>query len=292
MGSARSCGGIWSGSPGGTAHLSREEAGGGYDGPEPSVSPLVLLPVRQCPTVFSCLLDSIQIGRSSYPLQLLLSLSDPPPFPSSYSSERFIHLLRSQLYERRVFPTHSYNIIWRQCLRNSTEAGPHFIMATGFVFGRQLFIYSLLIVANESKRIEIRETNQDDRLRLRKHSCVSSRAGHLGALPGLFVDHQDGIDGCDHDHGPAPSFSAPQNGSTVKGHHGAPAQLHCNIQDLHHRAVGFFYGVVVVFCSLVPYRPGYNLGVLLFLHRDWTSQLPSRDRLLVVMYQEMPRRIK
>jgi hypothetical protein len=113
-------------------------------------------------------------------------------------------------------------------------------MSTGFVLGRQLIIYSLLIVANESKRIEIRETNQDDRLR--KHSCVSSRAGHLGdALSGLFVDHQDDIDGCDHDHGPAPSFSAPQNGSTVKGHHGAPAQLHCNIQDLHHRAVSFFY---------------------------------------------------
>nr|CAH0103213.1 unnamed protein product [Daphnia galeata] len=111
-------------------------------------------------------------------------------------------------------------------------------MSTGFFLGRQLIIYSLLIVANKSKRIEIRETNQDDRLR--KHSCVSSRAGHLGdALSGLFVDHQDDIDGCDHDHGPAPSFSAPQNGSTVKGHHGAPAQLHCNIQDLHHRAVSW-----------------------------------------------------
>ncbi len=148
-------------------------------------------------------------------------------------------------------------------------------MATGLlVLGRQLFIYSLLIVANESKRIEIRETNQDDRLlRLRKHSCVSSRAGHLGGLPGLFADQhqQDGLDGCDHDHGPAPSFSAPQNGSTVKGHHGAPAQLHCNIQDLHHRAVGisfFFFILLLFFSPLVD--PGYNnLGAsFLFLNRD------------------------
>ncbi|XP_032777657.2 uncharacterized protein LOC116916514 isoform X1 [Daphnia magna] len=111
-------------------------------------------------------------------------------------------------------------------------------MRRGLFLGGQLVIYSLLIVANESKRIEIQETNQDDRLRLRKHSCVSSRAGHLGALPGLFVD-QDGIDGCNHDHGPAPSFSAPENGSTVKGHHGAPAQLHCTVQELHHRAVSW-----------------------------------------------------
>ncbi|EFX80985.1 hypothetical protein DAPPUDRAFT_242993 [Daphnia pulex] len=131
------------------------------------------------------------------------------------------------------------------CRRNSTaqKRGPHLMMATTgllVVLARQLFIYSLLIVANESKRIEkIAERNQDGErlLRLRKHSCVSSsRAGHLGALPGLFADHHQQQDGCDHDHGPAPSFSAPQNGSTVKGHHGAPAQLHCNIQDLHHRA--------------------------------------------------------
>ena len=162
-------------------------------------------------------------------------------------------------------------------------------MSTGFVLGRQLILYSLLIVANESKRIEIRETNQDDRLRLRKHSCVSSRAGHLGdALPGLFVDHQDDIDGCDHDHGPAPSFSAPQNGSTVKGHHGAPAQLHCNIQDLHHRAVSFFlslllslfFSVIYVYVYIEIPRV-YNLRVVLLLHHDGedcTSQLAvSRD---------------
>ncbi|KAK4020976.1 hypothetical protein OUZ56_002911 [Daphnia magna] len=49
---------------------------------------------------------------------------------------------------------------------------------------------------------------------------------HPGALPGLFID-QDDIDGCNHDHGPAPSFSAPENGSTVKGHHSAPTLLHC-----------------------------------------------------------------
>ena len=47
--------------------------------------------------------------------------------------------------------------------------------------------------------------------------CLSS-LGHLGNLPGVFVDHdqQSGHHGhCDHDHGQVPTFSLPHNGSTV-----------------------------------------------------------------------------
>ena len=58
---------------------------------------------------------------------------------------------------------------------------------------------------------------------------------HLGALPGIFENSE-----CDDNYGPAPSFSTPDNGSTVSAYHGAFAQLPCGILHLGHRTVTDF----------------------------------------------------
>ncbi|KAK4020971.1 hypothetical protein OUZ56_002907 [Daphnia magna] len=199
-------------------------------GPEPPVSLSTCSPATNS--------DSVRLFSVAYQTRSGKVVSFSSLFP--FVLERRFSFLSGPTHSSLSFQTFLRptrpSIERPPCLLNSSGAVG--IMRRGLFLGGQLVIYSLLIVANESKRIEIQETNQDDRLRLRKHSCVSSRAGHLGALPGLFVD-QDGIDGCNHDHGPAPSFSAPENGSTVKGHHGAPAQLHCTVQELHHRAVSW-----------------------------------------------------
>lgn len=137
------------------------------------------------------------------------------------------------------------------------------MMAPGFVSQLRIVIYSLLIVTHESKIGRPNKSREKSCFFFSSpiyvciqyiYGCVSSCTGHLGTLPSLFIDQAVG---CDHDHGETPSFSAPENGSIVTGHHGAQAQLVCAVHELNHRAVsvamlnflsiiswsGFFYSL-------------------------------------------------